>query len=311
MRRRNAVVVFSPKRLDERDFHAIARRVAERAPDVKVHLAIEGRRNRTARWIQLLRPTLRVELEPIADFPHLRGYRLPPVLAEGGDKLPALRRLAAAGLPVPDFVEITPGLKLDPATWGPYVVVKPSAGRRGANVILQRSGRVRYRAPEDYPEGHWGRRGPMLAQRFVYTGPWPSAYRVLSFLGVPLHAIRYEMAHSQAPIEDPAAMPDGLNIVAANKRSSVTLANEPDLLALTRQVHAALPELSFLGLDLVRDAGDGRLYVVEVNQRLCWTLSNGAGKKIQAQFGLDFYAQYGALDLAADALVAATRRLAR
>lgn len=76
MRRRNAVVVFSPERLDERDFRAIAQRVAERAPDVKVYLVTEGWRNHMARWI--------------------------------------------------------------PRPGGPYVVVKPSAGRRGAKVILQR-----------------------------------------------------------------------------------------------------------------------------------------------------------------------------
>ncbi len=310
MRRRNAIIVLTPEHLDERDFRAIAKRAMVQAPDVKVYLAIKGRRNRTARWVQLLRPTLRVEIEPVEGFAHLRGHRLHCGVEAGAGKLETLARLQTAGLPVPDFVEVTPGLILDPAVWGPYVVVKPSIGRRGANVTLKRTEKVRFRAPEDYPEDHFGRRGPMLAQRFVYTGPWPVVYRVLSFLGRPLHSIRYESPRTQPAIETPDAI-SGASIVAASRRSTISVPDEPDLLLLAERIHAALPEHPVIGADIVRDGNSGALSVIEVNHRYCWTLSNESGRQMQAQFGLDFYTQYGALDLAAEALVAATRRLAR
>jgi hypothetical protein len=42
-----------------------------------------------------------------------------------------------------------------------------------------------------------------------------------------------------------------------------------------------------------------------------WSLSSVSGVAMQALFGLDFHAQFGAYDRAAEAMIAATRRLAR
>src|SRR5690606_17739145 len=123
MRSRNAVLLISPHHCNETDFRRIAARARALAPDVRAFVAIDGRRNRTARWVQLLRPTLAVEVEPVANYRHRRGtYLAAPI----EPKLPLLQRMAALGLPVPELAELTPGLQLDPAHWGPYVVVKPS-----------------------------------------------------------------------------------------------------------------------------------------------------------------------------------------
>jgi len=308
VRSRNAILTISPDHVDERDFRRIARRARELAPDVRAYVAVAGRRNRTARVVQLLRPTLLVEIEPVANLWHLRGRKLGCV---PGAKLESLAFLESAGLPVPRFAELTPGLKLDPAEWGPYVVVKPSRGWRGAFVRIQRTARVRYKPPADYADEDQRRMLPMLVQRFVYTGRWPVSYRVLSFLGEPLHAVRYEGSHDQPPLDAPDAFTAGLTIVASSKRATVTLAPEPDLLDLARRIHAALPERPVLGIDLMRDAHSGELYIAEVNQRHCWTLSNESGREIQQQFGLDFQAQYDAIERAAEALVRRTRDWAR
>jgi hypothetical protein len=305
---RNAILAISADHVDERDFRRIAQRARELAPDVRAYLAVAGRRNRTARLVQLLRPTLLVEIEPVPNAWHLRGRKL---ACAPRPKLESLAFLRAAGLPVPRFAEVTPGLTLDPAEWGPYVVVKPSGGWRGAFVRIQRTGRVRYKAPEEYPDEDQRRMLPMLAQRFVYTGRWPVSYRVLSFLGEPLHAMRYEGSHDQPPLDSPDAFPDGITIVASSKRASVSLAPEQDLLDLARRIHAAMPERPVLGIDLIRDATSGELFIAEVNERHCWTLSSESGRQMQRQFGLDFYAQYDAIERAAEALVRRTREWAR
>jgi hypothetical protein len=307
VRSRNAILTISPDHVDERDFRRIARRARELAPDVRVYVAATGRRNRTARLVQLLRPTLLVEIEPVANLWHLRGHKL---VCAPRSKLDSLACLSAAGLPVPRFAELTPDLKLDPAEWGPYVVVKPSRGWRGALVRIQRTSRLRYKAPEDYDEDK-RHMLPMLVQRFVYTGHWPSSYRVLSFLGEPMHAVRYEGSHDQKPLESPDDFRHGVTIVASSKRATVTLAPEADLLALARRIHAALPDRPVLGIDLIRDAHSGELFIAEVNERHCWTLSNESGRQIQGQFGLDFYGQFDAIERAAEALVRRTREWAR
>lgn len=307
MRSRNAILAISPDHVDERDFRRIAARARALAPDVKAYVAVAGRRNRTARLVQLLRPTLLVEIEPVPNLWQLRGRKL---ACAPRPKLESLALLSAAGLPVPRFAELTPGLKLDAADWGPYVVVKPSRGWRGALVRIQRTSRLRYKAPEDYDEDQ-RHMLPMLVQRFVYTGRWPVSYRVLSFLGEPLHAFRYEGSHEQRPLDGPEAFTDGISIVASSRRATVSLAPEADLLALARRIHAALHDRPMLGIDLVRDAVTGELFIAEVNERHCWTLSTESGRQMQRQFGLDFYGQYDAIERAAEALVRRTREAAR
>lgn len=309
MPRRDALFLISPDHMAEADFHAIAERVRRLAPDVGCGVWVAGRSQLRGRLRQLLRPTLLIEMAPVYRG-HLRGR----VLRCGvGGKIPSLTRLQAAGLPVPKWVEVTPGLSLDPAEWGSYVVVKPSRGRRGAYVWMHRTTRVRYKPPESYPEDHPGRRGPMLAQRFVYTGRWPSSYRVTSLLGEPLSAYRFDGTRAQAPLESPEGFGEGTggrSIVAAARSSTVTLAPEQDLLDLARRIHAALPETPLLGIDLMRDAATGALWIAEVNSSYCWVLSSESGREMQRQFGLDLQAQYGWYDRAAEAVVRATRALA-
>ncbi len=63
-----------------------------------------------------------------------------------------------------------------------------------------RAVRVRFRAPEDYPAGHPGRRGPMMVQQFINTGERISLYRVLTLFGEPLCANRYGSARSMVDL---------------------------------------------------------------------------------------------------------------
>ncbi len=307
---RNAILLISPHHMRDSDFHRIARRARALDPTLHAYVAVNGRRNRTARWAQLLRPTLHVEVEPVERFPHWRGHKLESVIRP---KQVTLALLRDRGLPVPAFVELQPDTRLDPAHWGDYVVVKPAYGRRGAFVWIHRTERVRFKARESYPEDHPGRLGPMLAQRFIHTGPWPVSYRVLSFLAEPLSAVRYELNFGQPPILSTADFAAGksINIVASGKRATINACHEADLMELARRVHEALPDRPVLGIDLIREAATGDLYVSEVNERYCWNLSNESGQKIQAQFGFNLYQEFDPLERAAQALVRATRALAR
>ncbi|MEJ0098010.1 MAG: hypothetical protein WDM84_08950 [Bauldia sp.] len=75
-------------------------------------------------------------------------------------KFEEVRRLAVAGVPVPLTALLTPELRLDPALWGEFVIVKPTdiaTSSHGHGIQLMRTGRVSYIAPRDYPKGHPGR----------------------------------------------------------------------------------------------------------------------------------------------------------
>ena len=64
-------------------------------------------------------------------------------------------------------------------------------------------------------------------------------------------------------------------------------------------------------MDILRDAETGELFLLELNPSgNSWMLCGVAGRNIQKQFGLNFYEQFGALDIIAETSIEATRRLA-
>ena len=64
------------------------------------------------------------------------------------------------------------------------------------------------------------------------------------------------------------------------------------MLAIARLAHAAIPEVPLKGCDIIRDAGSGRLYVLEVNPGgNTWHFSSRFLAGIRARNGPDFEAQ--------------------
>jgi hypothetical protein len=297
------------------DFRAVAQRIRERAPDIAPYVFTTRTllRPMLASAALMFRPTVSIEMDSRGGRPRLlRGVRL--MHGGVGGKIAQYRQLDAYGLPVPKWTEITPDTLLDPKAWGPYVVVKPSHGGRGAYVWIHKTGRVRFKPPGDYPDDHPGRSGPMIAQKFVYTGRWPTSYRVLTYFGRALMAIRYDGRDDGAPLETTFGFREngGRSIVAPAKGCRISLIDEPDIVELACRTHAAVPKIPSLGIDIVREHESGRLYLIEINAGgNSWLLTNDAGKEMQAEFGLDFYAQFNALDVVAERSIEIAREYAR
>lgn len=296
---------------DRADFEAIARLIGERAGDLRVFIVDTKQADWSDARFERGAPTLTVSPLPI------KRFSPPPGAVCQGFEFPKdeqYRRLAGLGVPVPEWTAIAPATALDPARWGPYVVVKPALGRKGAEIFIKRAGRVRYRPPESFAEGHPARRAPLLAQRFIYTGRWPSNYRVVTFFGRTLLSWRCEAAHHYVPLNSrwDFKAKGGITVVSNKKDSSYTLARDPEVIALAEQAHAAFPDQPLLGTDLVRDAESGELYVIECNPRGdAWLISSDMGRMIEQANGLDFAGQFGALEVAAQALIDETRVRAR
>jgi hypothetical protein len=300
-----------------RDLEALAERIPKLAPEIDVVVAGGRHREQRKLLLRALRPSLAVGFGKIRSrrFPAGEIFHCPQI-----PKYVEMERLRAAGVPVPDWLVLTPGVALDPAIWGPYVVVKPDAGYRGAEVRIRRTGRVRYEPPESFPAEHPARKGPMLAQRFIYTGPWAVGYRVTTFFGRALFCWRVEQSHEKRRLEsrfDFGGSPDsgggGIQIIAPSKTSSYTLVDDKDVLELAERAHRlAFPDYPYLGVDLLRDAETGELWVIEVNSGgSIWHFSTRMGVDMQKAHGMDFYAQFGALDRAAERLIELTRARAR
>jgi hypothetical protein len=182
---RNLVLVHTYGFQDVGDFQEIARIVQEIAPDIEVFIASNDIPSSTTRRRAGRRPTLVFSPGNLLEFRPMRGR------IYAGSAIPKLEQLArfkAVGLPVPEFVEITPDFALPADVFGPLVVIKPglSTASQGHHMTLMPRDAVRFQAREAYADDHPGRYGPMFAQRFIDTGPFINHHRVLTLFGTPL-----------------------------------------------------------------------------------------------------------------------------
>ena len=303
----NLILVHQETKQDRADYEEIARRIGRLAPGIAVFIAD----TKDAAWSDPAfdrgEPTLTVSPMPLKRFVPPRG-----ALCQGHEypKGEQYERLARIGIPVPKWTRVVPGAALDPSEWGPYVVVKPELGRKGAEIFIKRTGRVRYRPAESFPGDHPARRAPLIAQRFVYTGTWPVNYRVVTFFGKALLCWHCEADHRHVPLNSrwDFKAKGGITVVSNKRDSHYRLAGDSDLLALAEAAHRAFPEQPLLGTDILRDAETGEPCVIECNPRGdAWLISSDMGRLIEQANGLDFAGQFGALDIAADVLVRETR----
>jgi D-alanine-D-alanine ligase-like ATP-grasp enzyme len=223
-------------------------------------------------------------------------------------KLKEMQRLAAAGLPVPKFEEIRAETVLSVEDYGPYVVVKPSDAFAswGAGIELRRTQEVRYRSPGDYPEGHPGRKAPMVAQKFIHCGKAMTC-RVLTLFGATLFTYCRESTRELAldpakPTYEPADfMPSPPDRIAY-------VARDPDVLTLAAAAYRAMPEAALQACDILRDA-DGGLHLLEINPGGgTWMLSSEHASGYREALGFtDLAAEFDAFRVCARELIARTR----
>lgn len=287
-------------------FEEIRRQVAARAPRIDCRVVADRRHKGWRRWRLATRPSLVFSPIPLRRLRPLRGRvyqgRLLPKSEE-------YRALEAAGVPVPRWTSFGRDEQPDLSGFPDYVVTKPDLGWRGAEVRIQRRGRVRWREPSrPLPHGH----ERMLVQEFVYTGPWPVSYRVTSLFGRALFCLRFEADRARRPLAAPGAFAGGergggMSIVSSGRGCVVTLCDDPDVLACGTDAHRAFPDVPLLGVDVVRDVHSGRCSVLEVNASgYVWHLDSETGRGMQRDHGLDFRRQFGAIERAAEVLVEKT-----
>jgi len=293
---------------DVRDFIAIAARVRETAPDIEVFVVENEALNALTRRRAATKPTLVFSPGPLGRFRPLRG-----AIHQGRlmTKLEEIEALRAGGAPVPDFAELRPGFRPDPGRFGDFVLVKPSFPRSsyGHGIAVMRTGDVRYRPPQDIPADHPGRKGPMIVQRLIDTGPRRTFYRVLTLFGRVLMASRQDSTVDLPGIrdcEDPsryAIKPD------FDLGGRLSFTHEAEILDFAGRQSAAMADIPLQGMDIVRDAGTGELFVVEINPGgNTWSFSRPQAARARELVGVeDLSLEFDSWRVAAEALIERTR----
>ena len=288
MARRVLILVSSPSVNSEADFAELATWVNELSPETAVFVLPDVRDADCAADVPDL-PTVTVSPAPLR---RLRPRRGPVLQGQHVAKSEEYRALDAIGVPVPRWTRLLPGRRPRLDDFGPYLVTKPDFGARGAEVRIERRDDAQWKPPRtELSEQFGGPWNPRGAQEFVYTGQWPRIHRVTTLFGTALFAFRVEADHARQPLIDRSAF-HGQSVVSSGHGCTFELFAEPDILTLAERAHAAVPNVPLLGIDIVRDADTGKLFVVELNSLgYTWDFSSPTGISLQAEFGFNLEAQ--------------------
>lgn len=303
---RNLVLVHSNRWQSRADFEMIKNHVEALAPDIAVFIASNDIPSSITRKRAASRPTLIFSPIRLLSFKPARGklYAGTPM-----SKIDEMRRLAAAGLPIPPFDMINPDSRLSPDEYGPFVLVKPSYAFAsfGQGIELRRTSTLRYRAPAEYPEWHPGRQAPMFAQKFIDCG-YPMSSRVLTIFGEPIFTYCRQSTKplSLDPTKDLFEQHEYLP--APPNRITFTT-REPDLLKLAADAYRAMPEVALQACDILREKDTGRLYLLEVNPGGgTWMFSSESSANYKQSLGIsDLTAEFDAFRTIARVLMERTR----
>jgi hypothetical protein len=306
---RNLLIVQTVPQQDPSDWIAVKQRIARDAPDIEVNIADNKNRNSvTARW-QVRRPSLVFSPVRLMEFSP-RGGAVYCGIILGKDE--QLRRLNSIEIATPKSNAFSSVEPFDPREWGDYVVVKPNNLNSGVGVRLVRTAELSARCDELTAIAN----DRFLVQPFIDHSEdgYPTEYRVLSMFGRALYCSRNRWGNRRPPLAEIAA--DPLGIIASNDITMGgrirSICNDPEIIALGERAHRAFPECPVIGVDIIRDSQSGRLHVLEVNPHgNVWHLSSTLGKKMPPEHVRELYAQFNALNLAADLLIEKTRAEAR
>jgi len=305
---RNLLIVQSAPDQDPADWIAIKQKIERKAPDIEVRIAINGQRNSaTARW-QVRRPSLVFSPVRLIEFVP-RGGAVYCGHVLGKDE--QLRRLSSIGILTPKTATLSSECLFDPEEWGEYVIVKPNNLNSGVGVKLVRTIDLSAR----YHELTATANDQFLVESYVDHSEdgYPTDYRVLSMFGRALYCARNRWGNKRPPLAEIAA--DPLGVIASNNKTMGghirSICNDAEIIALGQRAHQAFPECPVIGVDIVREIQSGRLYVLEVNPHgAVWHFSSPFAKHLDPEYVRARYAQFNALDLAADLLIQQTRSAA-
>jgi hypothetical protein len=152
----------------------------------------------------------------------------------------------------------------------------------------------------------------MLVQRFIDTGPFVCHYRVLTLFGVPLLAFKTTAETSRPSLDGSGDELAKVGVKARRRDGPITreFTSDAEILNLARRTYSAIPEAALQGVDIIREAKSGKLYVLEANPGgNTWIFSKGdMTARLKAALGVERLTdQFDAFRTAAKVLIERTR----
>jgi glutathione synthase/RimK-type ligase-like ATP-grasp enzyme len=299
------VLISRPSVNTPEDFAELARFIREADP--RVHpVVLDDREHKVRRQLLRMRRTM---LFSPAEVKHFRLRRGVAWVGNPMSKSEEMERLVAAGISIPPYELLTEDQQTkDLSHLGDYVVTKPDRGGRGANVLLLRASKVKW-APQETRIA--GKSRILVAQKFIWTGPFATSYRVTSLFGECLWSEKVQAGPDRAPQVDNGKGVSG-TIVSSSKGSVYTLNYDEEIIQFGLSAHRAFPKIPLLGVDVIRDARTGELFVTEVNASgYVWHFTSPKGLQTQAQFGYRLESQFDGRRKAAGILARKAMELAK
>lgn len=312
----NLILINHPHGQARADFDEIAMKIAAFAPGIDVHVVPHDADVASCDLPRDVwsRPTFAVSFRWPEKFRPRRGllYAGRPI-----NKFVQARKYAAARVAIPKTLAYEFGRPLNRDFWGEHVIMKPTRidmMSQGHFIFLMRTERVAALAQKIFPPNHPARKLPVLIQQFIDTGDYPESFRVLTLFGEPLYCMTFRQHQPRAPLEgtdrDLLSLP-----VASNAGDDYvhSLVEDAEVMAFARRAAAAMPAIPLQGIDIVRQAGTGRLYALENNSggntwHFSSRFSEGSRKILTREQRIG---QFGAFDIAAKVLAERTMKEAR
>lgn len=323
MTRRNLILIHRGLAY-ERDFEEIAKKVYSLDPSITI-FSLRAGGEATIPDAEWRYPTLTVALTPKYKLPIKRGPILKNIQI---GKIGQQDIFQQHGIPTPPALPFTFGMALDPDVFSDLVVLKPldlKLTSQGMAFLFSRR-RLSSLRQEDLPGDHPVGINPnaFMVQKYVHSGTMPYVIRVGTFFAKAIYCYTSGAAEELVhPGPEGDLFAADVSISPAISERKRQLVFDEDAIQLAEATHRAFGSVPLLGIDLVRDQSTGQLYVLEANPGgNTWHFSSKIGEPTRRSLApkgqegdtssrgrLALLEQFGAFDIAAEALVAKTREL--
>jgi hypothetical protein len=149
---------------------------------------------------------------------------------------------------------------------------------------------------------------PYIIQQFIDSGDYPSIYRAVVFLGEVLY--KYKMSGTVKKLGDIIPVDFNNKNVSPEVDTRVWDHNQ-EVYDFAKQISEAFPDIPLLGVDIIEEANTKKLYAIEVNAggNVWHFATHSRSIKLHPHLAEKRLNQYGAFNVAADALINKTRKL--
>jgi hypothetical protein len=304
----NLIYVHQPRKLWASDMEAIADKIAVIAPEIKVMFVLQEHTADVIPAADWARPSLTFSFGNSGRFIPMRGPLYENRVVSKLDQFRAFRRL---GIPTPNTAPYQDGMELDPAHWGPFVILKPADPHATSNGLHLQVFRTSELSGRLLPQDHPSRRMRMLVQQWIDTGEKLTTYRCLTLFGAVLYGSRSQREEARPPLDSPNEVIEAMPAEADRGNNSRT--HDPALMAFGSRMAEAFPRHPVLGCDMVQEEGTGVFYALEVNAGgNVWHFSSPRTAKSRTyEKTRSLIEEFSSFDTAAKVLVKKTRAEAR